>query len=174
MSLMLGGLLLSWEPGGASFSSGALFIASACLCWAIDNNLTRKVSTNDAMLIAALKGLLAGIGNTALALLGGAAWPPLETLGATLVIGFMEHGLMPDAVRTGAANARYIENGRLFFRGPAVRRHPLSLAIWPAMPERPFWTAGLLMALGVWLHVRERHAHEHTHEPLMHSHRHSH
>lgn len=30
------------------------------------------------------------------------------------------------------------------------------------------------MALGVWLHVRERHFHEHTHEPMAHTHSHRH
>jgi len=57
VAIVAGGAPLSWEPGGATFSKGALFIPGACLCWAIDNNLTRKVSTNDAVLVACLKGL---------------------------------------------------------------------------------------------------------------------
>lgn len=68
--IVLGGLLLSWEPGGAALAPGALLIVGACLFWAVDNNLTRKVSTNDAILVAGLKGLLAGVSNTALALMG--------------------------------------------------------------------------------------------------------
>src|SRR5205823_3894259 len=47
---------------------GALLIAGACLCWAIDNNLTRKVSASDAILIAGLKGVIAGVVNLTLAL----------------------------------------------------------------------------------------------------------
>jgi hypothetical protein len=39
---------------------GPALIAGACMAWAIDNNLTRKVSTNDAMVIACTKGLVAG------------------------------------------------------------------------------------------------------------------
>jgi flagellar biosynthesis component FlhA len=50
----------------------------------------------------------------------------------------------------------------------------ISLALWPSMPSALFWVAALLMALGVWLHIRERHAHEHTHELLEHAHRHWH
>jgi hypothetical protein len=34
--------------------------------------------------------------------------------------------------------------------------------------------AGGLMAIGVWLHISERHAHRHVHEYLEHSHSHSH
>jgi hypothetical protein len=37
-----------------------------------------------------------------------------------------------------------------------------------------FWLASGLMALGVWLHLTERHEHEHTHEPMEHSHAHVH
>ena len=38
----------------------------------------------------------------------------------------------------------------------------------------PLVVAGVLMALGVWLHLTERHEHPHTHEPLEHDHWHTH
>jgi drug/metabolite transporter (DMT)-like permease len=60
VAIVAGGVLLSWYPEQAAVPMGALLIVGACLCWAIDNNLTRKVSTNDAMVIACLKGLVAG------------------------------------------------------------------------------------------------------------------
>lgn len=50
-AIVLGGLVLSWQPGEAHLSTGAALIVAACLCWAVDNNLTRKVSSNDAMLV---------------------------------------------------------------------------------------------------------------------------
>src|SRR3546814_1955031 len=34
--------------------------------------------------------------------------------------------------------------------------------------------AGVLMAIGLWLHLTEAHAHQHAHEALEHSHRHVH
>jgi EamA-like transporter family len=34
--------------------------------------------------------------------------------------------------------------------------------------------AGILMAIGVWLHLTEIHVHQHQHEPMEHSHRHVH
>jgi drug/metabolite transporter (DMT)-like permease len=57
IAIVAGGLLLSWQPGSLQMSTGALLIVGACLCWAVDNNLTRKVSSNDALLVACLKGL---------------------------------------------------------------------------------------------------------------------
>ena len=173
VAIVAGGVLLSWEPGGATLSTGALFILGACLCWAIDNNLTRKVSTNDAMLVAGLKGLVAGSCNTALALAAGATLPALPTVGSSLLVGFFGYGLsltlfvlalrVLGTARTGA----YFSVAPLF--GVAI-----SLILWPDVPGPLFWMAAALMALGVWLHVRERHLHDHTHEPLVHAHRHRH
>ncbi|HJV71903.1 DMT family transporter [Ideonella sp.] len=174
VAIVIGGVLLSWSPGGAApWSSGALLIAGACLCWAIDNNLTRKVSSHDAMAVAGLKGLLAGAFNSVLALAAGASLPAWPAVAASLAVGFVGYGLsltlfvlalrQLGAARTGA----YFSVAPLF--GVLI-----SLAIWPALPGALFWLAAALMALGVWLHLRERHEHEHTHEPLAHSHPHRH
>jgi len=38
----------------------------------------------------------------------------------------------------------------------------------------PLLVAGALMAVGVWLHLTERHEHEHTHEVITHDHWHTH
>lgn len=173
LAIALGGVLLSWEPGGATFSPGALLIAGACLCWALDNNLTRKVAANDALLLACLKGLLAGMGNTAIALSGGAVLPAAPALGYAGVVGFLGYGLSLSlfvvALRTlgSARTGAYFSVAPLF--GVLV-----SLAIWPDMPGLLFWTSAALMGAGVWLHLSERHAHAHTHEPLRHSHAHRH
>jgi drug/metabolite transporter (DMT)-like permease len=62
-AIVAGGLVLSW---GGSLNVravlGPLMIAGACLAWAVDNNLTRKVSQADPVQIALLKGCVAGTG----------------------------------------------------------------------------------------------------------------
>lgn len=171
--IVLGGVLLSWEPGGASFSSGTLLILGACLCWAIDNNLTRKVSTNDAMLVAGLKGLLAGISNTAIALASGAVLPPMTTVGASLVVGFFGYGLSLTLFVVALRTLGTARTGAYFSVAPLFGVM-ISLVLWPDVPGPLFWVAAALMALGIWLHIRERHEHEHMHEPLEHSHKHRH
>lgn len=87
VAIALGGVLLSWQPGAAALSPGAALIAGACLCWALDNNFTRKVSNNDALLLACLKGLLAGVTNTGIALSSGASLPALLEVGYAAVVG---------------------------------------------------------------------------------------
>ena len=172
-AIVAGGVLLSWESGGARFSTGSLFIVGACFCWAVDNNLTRKVSTNDAMLVAALKGLVAGACNTALALAAGADWPPIPTIGASMLLGFVGYGLSLTLFVVALRSLGTARTGAYFSVAPLFGV-VISLVIWPDTPSWSFWAAAALMGLGVWLHARERHLHAHTHEPLEHSHRHRH
>ncbi len=172
LAIVIGGVLLSWESGGR-WSAGALLIAGACLAWAIDNNLTRKVSINDAMLVACLKGLIAGLCNTGMALGSGALWPALPAVGASLIVGFLGYGLSLTLFVVALRTLGTARTGAYFSVAPLFGV-ALSLLLWPEAPTPRFWCAAALMALGVWLHVRERHEHEHTHEVLEHTHRHRH
>jgi drug/metabolite transporter (DMT)-like permease len=173
MAIVAGGALLSWEPGQANLSTGALLIVGACLCWAVDNNLTRKVSTNDAMLLACLKGLLAGACNTALAFWSGASAPATVAMGASLLVGFVGYGLSLMLFVVGLRTLGTARTGAYFSVAPLFGVL-ISLAIWPDPPGELFWLAAGLMALGVWLHLRERHEHPHIHTPLDHTHLHRH
>nr|MBP6110350.1 DMT family transporter [Rhodocyclaceae bacterium] len=60
-AIVVGAALLTW-PSEMRIDAlwPSLAILGACLAWAIDNNLTRKVSLNDASWIASTKGLVAG------------------------------------------------------------------------------------------------------------------
>jgi drug/metabolite transporter (DMT)-like permease len=173
IAIVSGGALLVWEPGGATLSLGALLIAAACLCWAVDNNLTRKVSTNDAMLVACLKGLIAGACNTAIALLSGAAIPVVPAVAYSLLIGFLGYGLSLTLFVVGLRTLGTARTGAYFSVAPLFGVI-FSFALWPEPPGVLFWAAAALMGAGLWLHLRERHEHVHTHEPLEHSHLHRH
>jgi drug/metabolite transporter (DMT)-like permease len=172
-AIVAGGVLLSWSGGTAGIPVGALLVAGACLCWAIDNNLTRKVSTNDAMVIACLKGLVAGPANLVIAHFAGAALPGATEAAAAMATGFAGYGLSLVLFVVALRNLGTARTGAYFSVAPLFGV-ALSLALWPAMPPLAFWIAGALMAIGVWLHLRERHEHTHTHEPLAHTHRHRH
>ena len=172
-AIVAGGALLAWEPGAAALSPGALLVVGACLAWAIDNNLTRKVSANDAMLIACLKGLIAGACNTALALSGGAFLPPPGALAATLAVGFAGYGLSLALFVVALRTLGTARTGAYFSVAPLFGVL-IAFALWPEAPHASFWAAAALMTFGVWLHLREQHAHPHTHEPLLHTHQHRH
>ena len=173
--IVAGGAVLAWPGAGASAAGlgGPLAIAGACLCWAIDNNLTRKVSAGDAVFIAAVKGLIAGAVNTALALSIGADLPSAFAGAEAGLIGFFGYGvslvLFVLALR-GLGSAR---TGAYFSTAPFIGA-VLAIGVFHEPVSAVSWIAALLMAAGVWLHLTERHEHEHTHEALSHNHRHVH
>ena len=172
-AIVAGGVALSWHPGATGLPLGALLVAAACACWAIDNNLTRKVSTNDAMVIACLKGLTAGSVNFVIALLLGAQLPHIGTVAAAMVTGFAGYGVSLVLFVVALRNLGSARTGAYFSVAPLFGV-TISLILWPEMPPLLFWVAAALMALGIWLHIRERHDHPHTHQVLEHNHRHRH
>ncbi|PXW26388.1 DMT family transporter [Paraburkholderia caballeronis] len=172
-AIVAGGAMLSWHPGETALPVGALLIVGACLCWAIDNNLTRKVSANDAMVVACLKGLIAGPVNLAIAFSTGGSLPGAGTVAAAMVTGLAGYGVSLVLFVIALRHLGTARTGAYFSIAPLFGV-ALSLLIWPELPHAAFWIAAALMAVGIWLHVRERHEHEHTHEPVEHTHRHRH
>jgi drug/metabolite transporter (DMT)-like permease len=171
--IVMAGVVLAWTPGSDEVSRGALFVTGACLCWAIDNNLTRKVAANDAMTIASVKGLIAGAVNICVAFVAGAAMPSLELSAVAALVGLAGYGvslvLFVLALRAlGTARTGAYFSVAPFF-GATVA---IGLQHEPITPT--LLAAGALMAWGVWLHVSERHEHRHAHERLAHSHSHVH
>ncbi|WP_447649902.1 EamA family transporter [Pseudomonas abietaniphila] len=175
IAIVAGGLVLAWplETMQVQDWLGPLAVSLACLCWAIDNNLTRKVSATDALFVAGFKGLVAGSVNCALALVLGARLPDLSVLAPTLILGFLGYGvslvLFVLALR-GLGSAR---TGAYFSTAPFLGAAIAILAVGEPV-TMSFWAAAALMGIGVWLHLTESHAHEHQHVPMTHDHRHVH
>jgi drug/metabolite transporter (DMT)-like permease len=92
-SILAGAFVLSWQGRGLRIDDGGLLIAAACLAWGVDNNLTRKLSSADPVIIALIKGFVAGSVNLTLALLLGARLPSFDATGAALVVGFLGVGV---------------------------------------------------------------------------------
>jgi drug/metabolite transporter (DMT)-like permease len=173
--IVAGGAVLVWPQGDVVPTTirGALLITAACLCWGIDNNLTRKVSSADADFIAGTKGLAAGTTNLVLALTLGAKLPPPAVISAAMTIGLLGYGvslvLFVIALR-GLGSARA---GAYFSTAPFLGA-VIALIVLREPAPPGFWLSSLLMAAGVALHLTERHAHEHRHEALTHAHPHLH
>ncbi|MET0963222.1 MAG: DMT family transporter [Noviherbaspirillum sp.] len=172
--IVIGGVVLSWEQRPEfGVPWGAIAIVGACLCWGIDNNLTRKISASDAVQIAGLKGLVAGAVN-----LGIAFWlgMPAPALGSALLagaVGFCGYGLSLVFFVLALRNLGTARTGAYFSAAPFVGA-AISLALLGDAPGNGFWLAGALMAAGIWLHLTEKHAHAHTHISMAHAHRHTH
>jgi drug/metabolite transporter (DMT)-like permease len=175
MACIVGGaLVLSWN-GQPQLSDllGPLAIVGACLAWGLDNNLTRKVSLADPLQIVELKGLIAGPVNLALGFLASGQRPGLTAAMVAGLVGFLGYGVSLVLFVYALRHLGTARTGAYFSTAPflgaiaalALLQEPLTIQLL---------LAGLLMAVGVWLHLTEHHEHEHLHEPMEHAHPHVH
>jgi drug/metabolite transporter (DMT)-like permease len=172
--ITLGGGVLSWA-GLPEFGVpwGPLAVTGACLCWAIDNNLTRKLAGGDPVQIAAVKGLVAGPVNVAAALLVGAQLPSVLTVVESAGIGFVCYGVSLTLFVLALRHLGTARTVAYFSLAPFVGA-ALSLVVFWEQPTWAFLAATALMGVGVYLHLTERHEHEHEHHEMFHEHRHIH
>jgi drug/metabolite transporter (DMT)-like permease len=170
--IVAGGALLSFE-GRPNLNPGMVLIAGACLAWALDNNLTRRISGGDAATLACIKGLVAGSANLSLALLQGASLPAAGVVAAAGALGLLGYGVSLALFIVALRDLGAARTAAYFSVAPFFGAALALLALGDAAGWT-FWVAALLMALGVWLHLSERHRHAHLHEPMAHEHEHVH
>ena len=172
-AIVAGAVVLSW-PGAAEFAGlwPTLAVLGACLAWGIDNNLTRKIALTDAAWIASVKGLVSGTVNLTLAFMLGAVMPaPLNLMGA-MTVGLFAYGVSLVLFVIGLRHLGTARTGAYFSIAPFFGA---LLAVLMGEPVTlPLLVAGSLMALGIWLHLTERHEHEHVHQGMVHEHEHVH
>ncbi len=174
VAITAGGVLLSWEGLPESgLPWGVFAIAGACLAWAIDNNLTRKVSAGDPVQIAAIKGLVAGTVNLGIALARGSEMPGVWTVLACGVVGLAGYGVSLTFFVLALRSLGTARTGAYFSVAPFVGA-VISLVLLGDSPTVAFFLAAGLMGVGVWLHLTERHDHDHVHEAMTHTHSHVH
>jgi drug/metabolite transporter (DMT)-like permease len=172
-AILAGAVLLSWRGGGIGLNWGAAAIAGACLGWGIDNNLTRKLSSADPVVIAMTKGLAAGGVNLVLALARGAHLPTAGAIAATGVVGFFGYGVSLVLFVLGLRELGAARTGAYFSTAPFLGA-AVAIGLLHDPVTLPLIGAAALMGIGVWLHLMEDHSHDHVHEAMAHEHRHVH
>ena len=176
LAIVAGALVLGWPTqtglqGGSAASAG--LIVAACLAWAVDNNLTRKVALVDAGFIAMAKGLAAGSVSLLLALASGAALPAAPVLAQAALLGFASYGVSLVLFVLALRHLGTARTGAYFAVAPFAGA---LLSVWllnEPVTLQLLW-GGALMGVGVLLHLAESHAHAHVHTPLEHDHVHTH
>ena len=171
--IALGAALLAWPEGTklAVGTPGAALVVLACLCWALDNNLTRQVSSADALFIAGLKGLSAAVINIGLALASAQSLPVWGVTSSVLLIGFLGYGLSLALFVVALRHLGSARTGAYFSAAPFIGA-AIAVGLFHETTSNGFWAAGILMAAGLYLHLTERHEHPHWHGEMQHSHAH--
>src|SRR4051794_7031066 len=168
-----GALLTVKGSIGNSDALGGVLIVAACLGWAIDNNLTQRLTIRDPFQIVAVKTGIAALVNITLAVLRGDSLGSWTVLAGALALGALAYGI---SILLDAYALRILGAAReaaVFATAPfagALLAIPLLGDAWGAIDI----AAACLMGLGVTMLITDRHDHAHTHEPLEHDHRHTH
>jgi drug/metabolite transporter (DMT)-like permease len=172
--LVAGALVLAWT-GRPSFSAllGPLAIMGACVAWGLDNNLTRKVSLSDPLQIVQFKGLIAGPFLLALGLVAGGDLPGPTIALVAGAVGFLGYGVSLALFVLALRQLGAARTGAYFSTAPFLGAVAAILFLHEPLTLQ-LVGAGLLMGVGVWLHLTEHHEHEHEHEPIEHTHAHVH
>lgn len=172
-AIVLGAVVLSWPRDIVTTSFWPTFaVLGACLAWGVDNNLTRKISLNDATWIASAKGLVSGCVNLALAFALGSHLPDAPHLAGAMLVGLLAYGVSLTLFVLGLRHLGTARTGAYFSVAPFFGAL-LAVAMGEAVTV-PLLVAGALMALGTWPHLTERHEHTHTHDAVEHEHEHVH
>jgi drug/metabolite transporter (DMT)-like permease len=175
-AILAGAVCLTIGAPVGGIGIGSLAIAGACLCWGMDNNLTRKLSSADPIQITAIKGMVAGSASLALAFAGGAHLPAMGIVviaGLLGLLGLVGYGFSLILFVLALRHLGTARTGAYFSTAPFLGA-VLAIALLGEPATLPLLGAAVLMAAGVWLHLSERHEHDHSHEVMEHEHRHSH
>ena len=166
------GVALTATGGSSTIRWGAVFIALACLAWAVDNVVTAELDELAPAHVTLVKGWVAGSVSFTVAAFTGDL-PGAGVAAIALVVGAIGYGLsitlwVAGARELGAARAQVV-----FATAPFVG----ALLAWVALREAA--TVGqavavLAAAIGVGLVLRSAHEHEHHHPAVVHDHEHVH
>lgn len=143
--------LLSFEDlASLRFSAGSLLVLLAAVCWGLENNCTRKISSKDPLQIVLLKGVFSGLGSVIIGLAVGERITVLWSVLAVLAVGFVAYGLsiffyVYAQRRLGAART-----SAYYAVAPFIGAL-LSLLVFRELPRYTYFIALGLMAVGAWL-----------------------
>jgi drug/metabolite transporter (DMT)-like permease len=173
--LVIGGALLVFDHGAsedATRALGLVAVAVASLGWALDNALAKPLAQLDPAAVVAGKASVGAALSTCVALALGEPWPALLPLVGLVVVGATGYGL---SLRLYLKAQRELGAGRtasVFASAPFC-----GAALAWALGERAgpiAILAGVVMVVGLVLHLTERHEHEHEHHVVEHEHAHRH
>lgn len=170
---------------GIRFSAGSLLVLAATLCWGLENNCTRQISSKSTYEIVVLKGFFSGGGSLVIALLLGEQISNVKWVLAAMLLGFVAYGLSIFFYVRAQNTLGAAKTSAYYATAPFVGAG-LSFLILGEKLTSLYFAAFVVMVLGTVLVVRDtlmrHHLHEHehlvthTHDGTTHTHvvRHSH
>jgi drug/metabolite transporter (DMT)-like permease len=165
------GMVLAWS-GSAELRWGALLIAGACLCWAIDNSVTAALADLAPAHITFVKGVVAGTANLIIGLIASGV-PSSGALLAALVVGAFGYGVSITLWVAGARELGAARGQLVFATAPFIGATVAWTVLGEAATGREVISV-VLAAVGVSFVLGSDHEHAHRHDPVEHDHEHTH
>ena len=156
-----------------SSAVGMLLVAAACVAWAIDSNLSQKLSLRDPWHVVRIKTLGAAMLSAIIVWLAREPAPHWSFVPWALALGYVSYGLSIILYIHALRAVGAARQGALFAAAPFAG----ALLAVPVLGDRigAFEVlAGVAMAAGVALLASDMHVHEHAHEAVEHEHLHVH
>ena len=173
--LLAGGVALVLDQGrsGSTQLWGMLAVLVATAAWGMDNTLSRALAERDPGQVVLRKAAIGAAATTLLAWLFG---EPKPAIGAALVlfaVGASGYGLSLRFYLLAQRAFGAARTGSVFAFAPFIGA-AFAIALGDRSGTWVMAAGGVLMMLGVALHLAESHGHEHTHERMEHEHAHRH
>ena len=169
-----GGALLVLDHGGSvGLDAGLLFVVAATFGWAIDNTLSRGVADLDPGRVVVAKGSLGALVSFAVAVGLREPLPGVPAALGLLVCGALGYGASLRLYLLAQRTLGSARTGSVFAVGPFVGAL-VAVVLGEPLGGWPTLIGGLVIGLGVWLHVTESHDHAHAHPEEDHDHPHRH
>lgn len=147
--------LLSLDSDAAlRFSAGSLFVLLACACWGLENNCTSSLSEKDTRQIVMIKGLGSGTASLLLSLVIHEEIGSLYSCFAVMILGFLAIGMSVYFYVIAQSEIGAARTSAYYAVSPFIGVL-LSLLIFHQMPGKLFWIALAIMAVGVYVNVKD-------------------
>lgn len=141
-------IILSFEDMTAlKFSLGSLFVLMAATFWGLENNLTRKLSFNDPLMVVVIKGIFSGLGSLVIALFLKEVNLNWGLILITLLLGFIAYGLSIFFYVSAQKVLGAAKTSTFYAFAPFVGAF-LSLMIFQEIPKLNFFIALIIMGFG--------------------------
>ena len=146
----LSSMILSFEDvSSLDFSFGSIFVLLACICWGLENNCTRNLSSKNPLEIVVIKGFGSGFGAMAIAFSTGESLPSFVYILMALLLGFVAYGLSIYFYIYAQRDLGAAKTSTYYAAAPFVGAG-LSLLIFRQLPSVTFIVALVIMAVGTY------------------------
>lgn len=168
------GVFLTWNSSQGKFNFlGPLLVTLSMICWGIDNNLTRNISTRNPIQIARIKGFVSGLISISLAYTLGMDIEWDLSIFYALLLGSLSYGISLVFFIKALEGLGSFRTGIFFSLAPFIGA-VISLILLQEWIGWVMFPAIMLTAAGVWLISTEKHLHLHLHQEEIHTHLHNH